>query len=119
MTQLTIQPVVEAGLLATYVAATAAGDKAKNPEGDVVLHVKNGGGAPITVTVTPQKPTTTVAGYGSMTKATVAVAVANATDQFIGPFPALTFNDTNADLIITYSADTSVTVAAIQVPRSQ
>ena len=119
MTQLTIQKVVEAGITPSYVAATAAGDKVKNPEGDVVLHVKNGGGGAIVCTITPQKPTTVAAGFGSLTKATPAPSIGAGAEAFIGPFPALAFNDTNADLIITYDIDTSVTVAAFQVPTTK
>ena len=43
MAELTVQQVTEAGGAATYISATAEGDTADN-NGNMFLHIKNGGG---------------------------------------------------------------------------
>lgn len=116
MATLTVQSIVEAGLDATYSAAAALGDTFANNNvraGRVFLHVKNGDASSKTVTVTPEVASTTVPGFGTVSKATVSVAIPNGEDRFIGPFPLTAFGASPA---ITYSAVTSVTLAVIEVP---
>lgn len=95
-----------AGLTPAYVAAAAGGDTFAN-DGRQMLHVKNGGGAPITVTVTAINK----CNHGSLHN--YVVSVTNAQERMIGPFPVAQFGDAPA---ITYSAVTTVTVAAIRLP---
>lgn len=111
MATLTVQTIDRAGdgLAPVYAAAAAGGDDFPNT-GQQFLHVKNGGGAPITVTaVTPQQ----VAGLGV---ADETYSIPNdALGKFIGPFPTQTFNNAQQRVALTYSAVTSVTVAVLRV----
>jgi len=117
MALLTVQTVAEAGLLATYVAATAGGgDEIPNDNEDVVLHAKNGSGVSITVTIAAALASASVQGYGTMSKASAGGAVAAGAEKFFGPFPKAAFNNANGRVPVTYSAVTSVTVAAVRVP---
>ena len=119
MAQLTIQKVAEAGITPAYASATSGGDKVKNANGDIMLHVKNTNAATRTVTVTAQRTTATPPGMGSTTKANVAVVVPATTgDKMIGPFPTLAFNDAGNDLVISYDAVAGLTIAALRLPRA-
>lgn len=106
----------QAGLNATYVAAAGGGDVAPN-DGRTVLHVKNGGGGSINVTVTANAATVQDPNKGTLTKPNVVVAVPNGQERFIGPFPPAAFNDANGNVPITYSGVTTVTIAAVRVPQ--
>lgn len=112
MATLTVQRIVESGLNATYSAAAALGDTFVNDSSErIFLHVKNGDASSKTITIAPEVSSKSVAGFGTMTKATISVAIAAGQDRFIGPFPRGAFG--NPD--IQYSAVTSVTVAVIRV----
>lgn len=116
MATLTVESVVSTGLDATYNSAASGGDTFANNNvraGRVFLHVKNADASSKTVTVTPEITSTTVPGFGSVTKAAIAVAIPAGEDRFIGPLPLTAFGAAPA---ITYSAVTSVTVAVIEVP---
>ena len=119
MADLTIQKVVEAGLKATYAAATAGGDAVLNVRGDVVLHVKNAAAGSKTVTVTAQTTSKAVKGMGSMTKANIVAVIPAGEDWFIGPFSAEAYNDANGKAQITYDDVTSVTIAALEIKRAE
>lgn len=77
------------------------------------LHLKNGGGAPITVTiVTPGEV------LPDLPVADLAVSVPAGGERLIGPLPAPYFADPADNLVdVTYSAVTSVTVAAFRLGR--
>ena len=96
---------VLAGAVATYAAAAAGGDTFAN-DGNTVIHVKNGGASPITVTVDSVQ----MSNFG--TDEDVVVTVANGSDKLIGPFSVARFGRTPT---VTYSAVTTVTVAAISI----
>jgi len=112
MATLATQTITRAGVAAAYTAAAGGGDKL-TPDQYTFLHVKNGGGSSITVTiVTPRDALPNVA------VADVAVSVPNGGERMIGPFPAEHFaglTDGLAD--ITYSGVTSVTVGAFRVSQ--
>lgn len=119
MAALTIQVIDEDGLEASYAAASGGGDSAANGKGDVVLHAKNASGGALTVTVTAQSTTRSVAGYGDLTKGDASVSVPAAGEAFLGPFPRDAFNDASGDIAITYPGGvTSLTIAALRVPRT-
>ena len=118
MADLTIQNVVEAGLAATYANASSGGDAVLNTNGDVVLHVKNDDVASKTVTVTAQRTSQNVPDFGDMSKSNIQVSIPASEDRFIGPFPKGAYNDGAAKVQITYSAVTSVTIAALRVPKA-
>ena len=118
MAELTIQQITEAGGSVTYSAATADGDTADNG-GGTFLHIKNGGGSEITVTITAQTTSVDSSIYGDLTKANASIAVAGSGEAFIGPFKQSAFNNTDGEIVITYSAVTSVTIAALYMTPSQ
>lgn len=108
MAVLTVQSSALTGTeLAAYASAAAGGDSFAN-DGTIMLHVKNGGGAPINVTAVAK----TACNQGTLHDAVVSVT--NGKEALIGPFPTSRFNDVNGKVSITYSAVTSVTVAVIK-----
>lgn len=109
MSLLTVQKVELTGLAPSYDAAAAGGDEFVN-SGRTFIHVKNGGGSPIDVTVDSQMPCSQ--GYDH----NAVVAVPASGEKMIGPFRKDRFNDSDGKVQITYSAVTSVTIAAIEVP---
>lgn len=108
MAELTVQQATIAGAQeATLVAAAAGGDTFDN-DGKTLLRVANGGGSPITVTITGQK--TLPIG----TSATKTVSVTNGQTFVIGPFPVGVYNTDGANEVqVGYSDVTSVTVGAV------
>jgi len=116
-TQLAAQATSSAGLVAAYTAPTVDGDALPGGGGHRVLHVKNGSGAPVTVTV----QTGGVAGGYAIEDETVAVAAAG--EAFIGPFPSPVFDQPadHADpllakkVLVDYSAVAAVTRALLEV----
>lgn len=108
MALLTAQSVTQAGLAPTF-AAVSASDTFAN-DGTVVLHVKNAGGSPDTVTVNSIK----ACDQGSTHNIVVSVP-ATTGDRMIGPFETARFNDPVTGLAtVTHSFTTSVTVALIR-----
>lgn len=110
MAALTIQELNKSGVTISYAAAAGGGDEFAN-NGKTFLHVKNGGGSPINVTIASQvddPPPGTAA-------SNVVIAVANGAEKMIGPFNQNGYNDTDGNVQVTYSGVTSVTVAAISV----
>lgn len=109
MATLSVQAVGLAGLAPTYAAATSGGDKV-TPTERTFLHVKNGAGAPITVTLTAAA---TVRGQ-SVSNVTVSVPASG--ERMIGPIaPDLFQNPTDGLAAIGYSSATTVTVAAVRI----
>jgi hypothetical protein len=102
-----ITPDRTTGALYAPVAAAGGGDSFPNT-GREFLHVLNGGGSSITVTVAIA---VTVEGQAVPGKA---FTVGNGAQRIMGPFPTGTFNDSNSRVNITYSGVTSVTVGVIQ-----
>ena len=117
MAVLTVQNVIEAGLNTTYASAAGGGDRCANPtDRRTFLHVKNGGGGDITVTVTSTQSTlASLKEWGVLTRANIAVVVTAGEERMIGPFGDI-FNDSAGRIAITYSGVSSVTIAAIRVP---
>lgn len=112
---LTVQTPTSAGLAATYTAATVDGHAFDNSSGKVLLHVKNAGASPTNVTIDVAK---TVDG---LVIPDLVVAVANATEKFIGPFNKSLYNqdiatpDIAEAVLVNTSNQTSVTYAAIKL----
>jgi hypothetical protein len=84
-------------------AAEAGGDSFPN-NGQTFFRIKNGGGSPITATITRQKASDT-----GVLEHIVATIPASG-DLSFGSFPPGEFNDVNGRVIVTYSAVTTVTV---------
>jgi hypothetical protein len=118
MAALSVQPIIGTGLEAAYVSAAALGDTvADDGTQRTFLHVVNGSGADITVTVTAQSTSTTVSGYGAVSKANLSIVVTAGESRFIGPFPPVAFKDSSGLVHVGYSAVTTVTVAALSLPN--
>lgn len=108
MAVLTTQTIVPTGLAPTYSAAAAGGDKV-TPGNDTFIHVKNGGGSSITVTIDSVVPSN----YG--TDVDLVVSVPNGGERMIGPIPAPRFQSLTDGLAnVTYSGVTTVTIAALK-----
>jgi hypothetical protein len=115
MAVIAIQTPSESGTTVTYAACTGGGDTAAN-NGKMLLHVKNGSGAPITVTVTKSSSASVIdPQYGLLTKADSIVSVGAGAEKFIGPFATGAFNSTSGTIAVTYSGVTTLTIAAIQI----
>jgi hypothetical protein len=112
MATLSVQDLTAAGLNATYNSA-GAGDQFTN-DGATFLHVKNGSGSSVTVTLTAQKTSIDDSTYGVLTISDATVSVPGSGDRFFGPFPPAVFNDANGKAQISYSATSSVTVAVLR-----
>lgn len=120
MAQLSIQTTAIGGLVPSFASAAAGGDAFVDDGLErTFLRVKNGGGSSVTVTVAPVTPTTVAAPGvtpGPVSLPSYSVAVAASADAMIGPFP-MAYRDASGNINVTYSAVTSVTVAAIKVAR--
>lgn len=109
VTTLTVQDIARSGLTPALAAANTDGSYVPN-NGRVFLQVKNAAGSSITVTVASQK---TILG---LAVADVTVTVPATTgDKMIGPFPPDVFNDAQGQITVTFSAVSSVTVAAFRL----
>ncbi|MFE2021302.1 hypothetical protein ACFW9O_24970 [Streptomyces sp. NPDC059499] len=108
MAALAAQSVALAGSVPTYAAAAGGGDTA--PVGsNLLLHVINGGGSSVTVTlVTPGTS-------GGLAIADAAVAVAAGASAFV-PLRSVYRNSVTGRAAITYSGVTSVTAAVLRLP---
>lgn len=115
MATITTQKVTEAGLDApTYTAAAGGGDVVNNRLGDVILHIKNGSGGNITVTVAAQTTAASDPTFGALTKVSASVVITAGGDGFIGPFRPTAFNNSSHQIVMTYSGVTSLTIAALK-----
>jgi hypothetical protein len=108
MAQLTVQSIVGTGLAPSFAAAAAGGDSFLN-DGKTFLEVKNASGSSITVTITAQNP----CNQGQLHNLAVSVP-ATTGDRMIGLLLPSIFNDANGLVQVTYSAVTSLTVAAFK-----
>lgn len=108
-TTLTVQNIDRVGLTPALAAANADGSSFAN-DGRTYLQVKNGSGAPITVTV--QTPGT----VDGLAVADLTVTVPATTgDKKIGPFPVGVYNQAGDVVYVDFSAVTTVTVGAFKV----
>jgi hypothetical protein len=109
MATLAVQAISAAGTEVSYDPAGASGDKTV-PGDRTFLHVVNGAGAPVTVTiVTPG----TVSGLAIADRQ---VVVTNGESRMIALAPSLYRNRADSGLAAwTYSSNASVTVAALSI----
>lgn len=104
-----------AGIAITYASAAGGGDVVDNADGKTLLHVKNGSGGSINVTVTAQTTSISVP-QGEAEVSNKVIAVAAGAEKIIGPFEAAWFNNASGQLAITYSSATTVTIATYKMP---
>jgi hypothetical protein len=109
MATLSTQVVALSGLAPTYGAATSGGDKMECGERNF-LHIKNGGGASITVTLDA------TAAVRGQSVADLTVTVPASGERMIGPVTADLFQSpTDGLCAIAYSGVTTVTVASVRI----
>lgn len=117
MALLTVQEVTPAGITPSYAAAAGGGDTFEPLRGQAYnLHVKNGGGSSVTVTV--DDPTSVGPTGAAAFNPDLAVSVPAGQERMI-LIDANRHQDPADDLVdITYSGVTSVTVAVFLARRS-
>lgn len=108
MALLATQQIGITGTDPTYSAAGGSGDTI-NPDGRTVLHVKNADASSHSVTVAVPGSE-----YGQ-DRADVVVAVPAGASRFIGPLVNDLADPSDGKVHVTYTATTSVTVAAIRI----
>jgi hypothetical protein len=114
MAALTVQVPTVAGLAPSYAAAAGGGDTfVPGSSGTHILHVKNGGGSAITVTVDDAVSVTP--GSAKQFDPDIGISVPNGGERMIAIDPARFNNPSTGVVAITYSAVTSVTVGVFRV----
>lgn len=107
MALLTVQVVSTTGIIPTYVAAAGGGDTATiTGAGQHFLHVKNGGGSSISVTL----DSVVLCSYG--VDHDLITAVGAGAEKMIGPIDRTRYGDTIA---IAYSGVTTVTIGVFRI----
>jgi hypothetical protein len=96
-----------AGAAITYQAAAGGGDYYVNT-GRQMLHVRNGGGSPITVSIAR----VSACNQGTVHAADT-VVIPNAEDRLVAAKDPVVYNDANGRVQITYTGVTTVTVGVI------
>lgn len=113
MATLSVQTLTVAGLAPTYASASGGGDKVR-PGDHTFIHVKNDGGASVTVTI--DDPNSVEPTAATAWNPDAAIVIAPATSKFIGPLVETRFRNSSDSLVhISYSGVSSVTIAAIRV----
>lgn len=108
-TDLTVQQIARTGLNASFSSADGTNQNAFANDGRTYLHVKNGGGSSINVTVD------TPGVVDGLAVGNLVVAVPNGGERIIGPFPTNIYNQADGKVYVDWSAVTSVTAAAIRM----
>ena len=117
MGTLTPNEIIPAGKTATYTAAGAQGDLFTcGSDERTFLHVKNGGGSAITVSILPAQATEKVEGVGTVAVPSMGGSVGAAGDAFFGPIPA-DYIGPAGQAQVTYSAVTTVTAAVYHMSK--
>jgi hypothetical protein len=107
LAQLTAQKISQSGLSPTYSSAASGGETFPN-DGKTFFHVKNGDTTSKTVTIVAQNK----CNQGFLHDLEVTVAASG--EKIIGPFQVERFTNDAGVAKVTYSAVTSVTVAALK-----
>ena len=106
---ITVEDAVPTGLEAAYNAATVTDGDAFLNDGSVCVHVKNGGGGDVTLTIqTPAKA-------GGMEIAEQTCVITAGEERFVGPFPPAYFNQPDGQVYLDWDVITSVTFALVRV----
>ena len=122
-TQLSVQTVTETVSDMTLNSAdNSNGNKFVNREENVFLVIRNVHETQsATATITAQKTSLNIPGYGPVTKSSIAAQVLAGEIKVIGPFLRSVFNDSNEFVQITYTGDApgSLRVAPLKVSGLQ
>jgi hypothetical protein len=114
MATIVAQRILQSGLIPTYSAASAGGDKLANT-GVQYFHVKNTSGVTITANVVPVVTVYIDPVLGKLVKETASLVLTAGQSGFLGPFETGAFNDTQGYITITCTATASVTLAALYI----
>lgn len=108
-TDLAVQQVSRTGLNPAYTAADGTNMNAFANDGRTLLHVKNGGGAPINATIdTPGM-------VDGLAVGNLIISIPNAGERIIGPFPTNIYNEADEKVYVDWSGVTNVTVAVFRL----
>ena len=120
MATLNVQNLTIAGLISSTLAAASTGDGFAN-DGSTFLLFVNGSVTARTLTITIANATVNTPGYNPLTIASPTVTLpgsgTNGGVGIVGPFGPTEFNDSNGRVNYTLDIATSMTVAAIKMPR--
>ncbi len=108
------QDIPEKGAEITLVAAAGGGDVVDNRDGRTVLIIKNAHSSPQTVTVVVQDTNASTPKFGTTVKTDAVLAVTNAKEATLGPFPVAAYNNSSHELVITYSGVTNLSVGGVR-----
>lgn len=111
MATLITQSVTRAGVVPTYGACAAGGDRF-TPDKDTFLHVKNGSAGALTVTVAA-----TAVPAANVTTTVAAVSIPANSEKMLGPYPSELFAASDGLADITYSGVTTLTIAVVRVAK--
>lgn len=115
MAAITIQNIVAAGVAPSFVAAAAADTVAVVGDERILVHVANGSGDSINVTIPAEDTPQTIAGFGSVAMSDLVVAVAAGAEKIIGPIPRGYVDAATGTAAVNYSATTDVTRTAYRI----
>lgn len=118
-TALTVTPLTETAIdLPFEDADNVNGNSVSNRTGDVflTLFLPSGAAGTATVTLTAQTTSTTVPGFGPMTKADLVIALALGEEKVVGPFSVGAWNNSTGNLILSFTGTgaSDVDVAALR-----
>ena len=118
-TALTVTRLTETSILLPYENAdNVNGNSISNRTGDVFLALllPSGSAGSATVTLTAQTTSTTVPGFGPMTKADLVIALAVGEEKVVGPFAVGAWNNATGNLILSFTGTgaSDVDVAALR-----
>lgn len=117
MAELTLQTIDADGVEPEYAAVNSEDTVKVNSAQRNFLHVKNGSGGSINVTITAVKTSARVQGVGVVTVDDLVVAVPAGEERMIGPFTEA-YMDTDGEVTIGYSSTTSVTAGVFSLPAA-
>mgnify|MGYP003131932833 CR=1 FL=1 len=111
----TVNNITESGLgNLTFSTATESGDKFEN-NGKYMVVVKNAGEESVTVTFTAQTTTFVSPTYGTASISNKTLVIAGGRTGYICSLPVNAFNNSDGDVVMTYSQVTNVSVAICSV----
>ncbi len=118
---ITVQNALDTGVNYTNQACAAGLADAFINDGKTVLLFANASGSSRTLTVTRQNKSPSVQGYNPITLADLTLTIPGSGTNgglcVVGPFAQGEYNDGSGLVQISYSAVTTLTVAAVSIPR--
>jgi hypothetical protein len=117
---ITVQNAADTGINYTSQGAASGGDAFSN-DGRTVLLFTNGNASSVTLTITKQNTHPSAQGFNPITLTNTTVTIPGSGTNgglcAVGPFAQTEYNDSSNLVQLSYSAVTSLNVAAISHPR--